>query len=278
LFRHLWEIVEESPRQAIADLRQAPVEFPKSATPLALFGPGDRLAVHPSARVEPFVLADTSGGPVVISAGAVVTSFTRIEGPCFVGPGTHLLGAKVKASTIGPHCRIGGEVESTVIQGYTNKAHDGFLGHAYVGEWVNLGAGTQCSDLRNDYGEVRVAVGGIPVRTGQTKVGCFLGDHTKTGIGTLLNTGSSVGAFCQLLPGGLLPRYLPSFASWWNGSLADRADVAALLSTSATVMRRRGREFTEIHASLYRSVFEQTAAQRRRVVRDAEVRRLRRTA
>jgi UDP-N-acetylglucosamine diphosphorylase/glucosamine-1-phosphate N-acetyltransferase len=278
LFRHLWEVVDQSPRQAVSDWEQAPIDYPPAPVPLALLGPGDRLAVSPTARVEPFVVADTSGGPVVIGPGAIVTSFTRLEGPCFVGAGTHVLGAKVRASTIGPHCRIGGEVECAVIQGYSNKAHDGFLGHAFVGEWVNVGAGTQCSDLRNDYGEVRVAVGGVPVRTGQTKVGCFLGDHTKTGIGTLLNTGTSVGAFCQLLPGGLLPRYLPSFASWWNGSLADRADVASLLSTAAKVMRRRGREFSEVHAALYRAVFEQTAAQRRRAVREAEIRRLRRSA
>jgi UDP-N-acetylglucosamine diphosphorylase/glucosamine-1-phosphate N-acetyltransferase len=278
LCRHLWEIVEESPRQAVVDWEQAPVEYPPAAAPVGLLGPGHRLAVSPTARVEPFVVADTTGGPVVIGAGAVVTSFTRLEGPCFIGAGTHLLGARVRASTIGPHCRIGGEVECAVIQGYSNKAHEGFLGHAYAGEWVNLGAGTQCSDLRNDYGEVRVVVGGVRVRTGQTKVGCFLGDHTKTAIGTLLNTGTSAGAFCQLLPGGLLPRYLPSFSSWWNGAITDRADVAALLSTAGTVMRRRGKELTGIHAALYRTVFEQTAAERRRTVREAEVRRLRRSA
>jgi UDP-N-acetylglucosamine diphosphorylase/glucosamine-1-phosphate N-acetyltransferase len=278
LFRYLWEIVEESPRRAVVDWEQAPVEYPPAATPLALLGPGHRLAVSPTARVEPFVVADTTGGPVVIGAGAVVTSFTRLEGPCFIGAGTHLLGARVRASTIGPHCRIGGEVECALIQGYSNKAHEGFLGHAYVGEWVNLGAGTQCSDLRNDYGEVRVVVGGARVRTGQTKIGCFLGDHAKTAIGTLLNTGTSAGVFCQLLPGGLLPRYLPSFSSWWNGAIADRADVAALLSTAGTVMRRRGRELTGVQAALYRAVFEQTAAERRRTVREAEVRRLRRSA
>jgi UDP-N-acetylglucosamine diphosphorylase/glucosamine-1-phosphate N-acetyltransferase len=278
MFRHLWEVMAHCPAQAVADWRLSPVEHPPAPVPLALTGPAHRLAVSPTARVEPFVAADTTQGPVVIGDGAVVTSFTRIEGPCFIGAGTHLLGARVRASTIGPHCRIGGEVEQTVIQGYSNKAHDGFLGHAFVGEWVNLGAGTQCSDLRNDYGEVRVAVGGVPVATGQTKVGCFLGDHTKTAIGTLLNTGTSAGAFCQLLPGGLLPRHVPSFSSWWNGSLADRADVSSLLGTAATVMRRRGREFTEAHAVLYRTVFEQTAAERRRTVREAGMRHLRRTA
>jgi hypothetical protein len=164
------------------------------------------------------------------------------------------------------------------VQGHSNKYHDGFLGHAYLGEWVNLGAGTHNSDLRNDYGEISVMVNGRLVRTGQTKVGCFLGDHTKTGIGALLNTGTSAGVFCHLLPGGLLPRSVPSFAAWWNETLSDRADIAALLRTAAEVMRRRQVMFTETHAALYRALFEQTAAKRRQAVRQAEMRLLRRSA
>src|SRR5205814_2016374 len=114
---------------------------------------------------------------------------------------------------------------------------------------VNLGAGTSNSDLRNDYGEVTVTVSGRPLATGMTKVGCFLGDHTKAGLGTLLNTGTSVGAFCHLLPsGGLLPRYFPPFTSWWNGTHAENADLPRLLATAATVMARRGATLTAAHA------------------------------
>src|SRR6185503_20580297 len=125
--------------------------------------------------------------------------------PCYVGPESWILGAKLRGGTVGPWCRVGGEVEASVVQGYSNKCHDGFLGHSYLGEWVNLGAGTQVSDLRHDYEAVTVPLGGERVNTGLTKVGCFIGDHTKTGLNTLINTGSVVGAFCQLLPtGGLL--------------------------------------------------------------------------
>jgi UDP-N-acetylglucosamine diphosphorylase/glucosamine-1-phosphate N-acetyltransferase len=278
LFRHLWEIVDQNAAQTVSDWKQRPVEYPPSAAPVALSGPGHRLSVSPSARVEPFVFADTTAGPVVIGPGAVVTSFTRLEGPCVIGAGTHLQGARIRASTIGLHCRIGGEMECAIVQGFSNKAHDGFLGHSYVGEWVNLGAGTQCSDLRNDYGEVRVGVGGGLVGTGLTKVGCFLGDHTKTAIGTLLNTGTSAGTFCQLLPGGLLPRSIPSFVSCSSQALIERTDTGALLATAATVMRRRGREFTAAHAALYRTLFERTAAERHRSATDAGVRHLRRSA
>src|SRR5262249_20302252 len=166
---------------------------------------------------------------------------------------------------------IGGEVEASIVQGHSNKYHDGFLGHAYVGEWVNLGAGTSNSDLRNDYGEVSVAVNGRQVATGRSKVGCFLGDHTKAGLGTLLNTGTAAGVFCNLLPtGGLLPRQVPSFASVWNGALVETGDIDSLLRTADRVMRRRGQALTEAHRALYRTLFEQTAAARRQTIRDAE--------
>src|SRR5262249_705025 len=150
---------------------------------------------------------------------------------CYVGPRTHILGAKIrKGTTLGPNCRIGGEVEASIIQGNTNKYHDGFLGHSYVGEWVNLGAGTQTSDLRNDYADVHVTVAGERVATGLNKVGCFIGDHTKTGLGVLLNTGTTVGVFCNLLPAGrLLPKCIPSFCSCWKGALRETSELARLI-------------------------------------------------
>ena len=159
------------------------------------------------------VVADTTGGPVVIGEGAVVTAFTRLEGPCAIGADTHLLGAKVRGgTTIGPHCRVGGEVECSVVLGYANKYHDGFLGHSYVGEWVNLAAGTSTGDLRCDYRPVRVPVDGAEVSTGRTKVGSVIGDHAKTGLGVLLNCGTALGCFAQVLPTGTLaPRAVPSF-------------------------------------------------------------------
>src|SRR5262245_45566235 len=200
--RYLWDLVDVNAREIERDAWLSGPERPRRTDNLpAVVGPADRLVIDPSARVDPMVVADTTGGVVVIDRDAVVTAFTRLEGPCYVGPGTQLLGAKVRAGTsLGPQCRVGGEVESSIVLGWSNKYHDGFLGHAYVGAWVNLGAGTSNSDLRNDYGSVRVIVRGAEVDSGRVKVGCYLGDHTKTGLGALLNTGTNVGAFCNLLP------------------------------------------------------------------------------
>ena len=281
MFSRLWEIVAHNGDQIIADDEAADRKAdgaPPSILP-AVVGPRKRLRVHHSARIDPFVVADLSGGPVVIGPGAIVTAFTRLEGPCVVGPRTQVRGAQIRAgTTLGPDCRIGGEVEASIIHGRSNKAHDGFLGHAYLGEWVNLGAGTHNSDLRNDYGEPSVFLNGRLAHTGLTKVGCFLGDHTKTAIGVLLNTGTSAGAFCNLLPGGLLPRRLPSFVRCQDGCLLNNDDLDSLLYAAAKVMARRGRELTPAHAALYQAVHEQTAADRRAAQLDAERRALRRSA
>ncbi len=277
---HLWDLVQWNGRQIGLDASEAvPPEQPLPAT-LAVVGPRVRVFLDPCARLDPLVVLDTTGGPVIIERDALVTAFSRLEGPCVIGAGSHVLGAKIRAgTTLGPHCRIGGEIEASIVQGYTNKCHDGFLGHSYLGEWVNFGAGTCNSDLRNDYGEVSVVVDGVPVPTGQRKVGCFVGDHTKTGLNVVLNTGTSIGAFCNVLPSGDYPaKYLPSFSNWWRSSLADNADVAKLLTTASTVMGRRGCSLTTVHSSLYRNLYEQSGTERRRAAREAEQRRLRRSA
>jgi UDP-N-acetylglucosamine diphosphorylase/glucosamine-1-phosphate N-acetyltransferase len=282
---YLWELVDANAEQLTLDFHWHLVQHggtQPGAAPagLTVHGPADRLWVDPTAQVEPMVLIDTTRGPVIIQREAVITAFTRIEGPCSIGPGTHVVGAKIRAgTTLGSHCRIGGEVEASIVQGYSNKYHDGFLGHSYVGEWVNLGAGTSNSDLRNDYGEVTVTVAGQARPTGLTKVGCFLGDHTKSGLGTLLNTGTNASIFCNLLPDGrLLPRYVPSFCSWWKGELRPQADFAALLATAAKVMQRRGCKLTEVHAALYRRLWDQTAGERNHILAEARARRLRQSA
>jgi UDP-N-acetylglucosamine diphosphorylase/glucosamine-1-phosphate N-acetyltransferase len=234
------------------------------------------LFVDPTATIEPAVVADTTQGPVAIAREARVQAFTRLEGPCYIGPGSWAVGANIRGSTIGPMCRIGGEVEASIIQGFTNKYHDGFLGHSYLGEWVNLAAGTQVSDLRNDYGRVSVTINDAKIDTQLTKVGAFIGDHSKTGLSALLNTGTVVGVFCNLLPtGALLPRTIPSFCRYYHGQIQARSDWREMLTTAAKVMQRRGQELTSAHTSLINALFDETAPQRKHVLREGDPRRWR---
>jgi UDP-N-acetylglucosamine diphosphorylase/glucosamine-1-phosphate N-acetyltransferase len=279
LIRYPWELVEHNAAALAQDgahwaATRASVSVPAGVT---VIGRPELVYLDPEARVEPQVVIDTTQGPVMIDHDAVVQAFSRIDGPCYVGPHTQLLAARVKNASFGPECRIGGEVESTIVQGYSNKAHEGFLGHSYVGEWVNLGAGTFTSDLRTDYAPVHMTVGNGTVNTGLIKVGTFFGDHVKTSIGTLLNTGSTVGPFALLLTSGtLLPRVIPAFCRFGHGRLNERTDLGQMFETAATVMGRRGREWTEASADVYLDLYERTAAERHQSLREGEQRRLRR--
>jgi UDP-N-acetylglucosamine diphosphorylase/glucosamine-1-phosphate N-acetyltransferase len=278
--RYLWDLVEHNPQALGADLEWFRARAQATPPPggIGVIGPEDALAVHTEAVVEPFVVVDTRGGPVMIDHGAVIHSFSRLEGPCYVGPESSILGAKLRGGTIGPRCKVGGEVEACILLGNSNKYHDGFLGHSYLGEWVNVAAGTQVSDLRNDYGPVQVTVNGERVATGLTKVGSFLGDHTKTGLAALLNTGTVAGVFCNLLPsGGLLPQVVPSFCTCGMGQLQERWDLKGLFTTAATVLRRRGRALTEATRDMLFTLYEETAGYRQKVIRDSELKRLRRS-
>lgn len=234
-------------------------------------GPAGRLLIDHTAKVEPMVFFDTTNGPVMIDRGAVVKGFSRLEGPCYVGPHTHIQAGHVVGASIGPKCRIGGEVENSIIQGHSNKAHDGFLGHSYLGEWVNLGAGTQTSDLRNDYSRVKVTVSGQKVETGLLKVGSFIGDHTKASIGTLLNAGSVCGPFAMLVAsGGLLPRTIPAYTLVKGGHISERSDLREMFATARTMMGRRQEEWTEAHAEFFLDLYERTAGERFRLARESE--------
>jgi UDP-N-acetylglucosamine diphosphorylase/glucosamine-1-phosphate N-acetyltransferase len=243
---------------------------------LAIVGPAELLLVAPDARLEPFVTFDTTRGPILLDQGAVVQSFSRLEGPCYLGTSTQIFGGKIRGGSIGPECRVGGEFETSVMQGYSNKYHDGFLGHSYIGAWVNFGAGTQVSDLRNDYGPVTLTIAGRKVPTGQVKAGSFIGDHTRTSISTLLNTGTVVGPFSQLLTSGsLLPRLLPAFCKYGHGRVQERTDLSQMLATAAKVLERRGRQWTAVDAELFFHLYEQTSAERRQLIRESEQSRMR---
>jgi UDP-N-acetylglucosamine diphosphorylase/glucosamine-1-phosphate N-acetyltransferase len=261
-----WELVEHNPAQIVADFSNCPNE--RGWTPpnpqLALVGPPESVAVDRTAQIDPFVVLDSTRGPISIEAGATIESFTRVEGPCHIRTGAKLVRASIRGgTTIGPVCRVGSEVEKSILHGYVNKYHEGFLGHSYVCPWVNLGALSTTSDLKNDYSAVRVPLEGKSIDTGLVKVGCFIGDHTKTGLGSLFNTGSSIGVMCMILPGGeLLPRHIPSFTAVWHGELADAMPIERSLAAARAAMNRRNCELTSAQERLLRHLYDTTQTER----------------
>jgi len=194
------------------------------------------IASH-DAVVEPGVVFDVRGGPVVLESGAEVRAGTRLEGPLWVGANAHVLGGSVRVTAIGPRCNVRGEVSNCVFLGYANKAHDGFVGHSVIGRWANLGAGTITSNLKNTYGRVRLDVAGTPLETGLQLLGSLIGDHAKTAIGTLLATGTVVGTGANVFEAVRPPKYVPPFA--WGATGGARMSRDGFLSIAERVLPRR---------------------------------------
>jgi UDP-N-acetylglucosamine diphosphorylase/glucosamine-1-phosphate N-acetyltransferase len=216
-----------------ADFRAAPsTGVPEGS--IVLGDPANVICLR--AAVEPGVVFDVRNGAVVIEEGAEVRSGTRLEGPVYVGGGTRVLGGFIRGSVFGPECRVRGEIASTVFLGYGNKAHDGFVGHSVVGHWVNLGAGTTTSNLKNTYGPVRLEVGGARIETGRSNLGTLFGDHAKTAIGTLLATGTVVGAGANVFGAPTPPKHVPAFA--W-GCAGERVSEEGFLTVARRVLARR---------------------------------------
>jgi UDP-N-acetylglucosamine diphosphorylase/glucosamine-1-phosphate N-acetyltransferase len=223
----------------------------------------EKVYVGKDAQIDGHVVLDARNGPIFISDGVRIQAHTRLEGPCYVGRDSVLVGGKIREGTgIGPVCRIGGELEKSIFLGYSNKYHEGFLGHSYVGEWVNLGALTTNSDLKNNYGSIKVMVDGSLIDTGLAKVGAFLGDHVKTGIGTLLNTGISIGFSSNLFGGGMInQRQIPAFF-WGSTETEEEYKLDKAIQTAQAVMKRRKKELSKEEADLFKKIFQLTEKER----------------
>ncbi len=266
-WNYTWDLILANPEQLAKDFASAGRSGNEGHVeePSAVRGSRGDVYIGKGAVIHPMVVIDAEHGPVYIDDGAEIHPFTRIEGPCYVGKKSILLGAKCReGNSIGPMCRIGGEVEESIIQGYSNKYHDGFLGHAYVGEWVNLGALTTNSDLKNDYSDVSVMLDGKrAIDTGSRKVGSLIGDHTKTSIGTLFNTGSYVGAMTLIAGTGKpLPKFIPSFAWFLEGVVTKGFGKGKLFDTARTAMGRRDCEWTPALEAMWEEIFKITAEPR----------------
>jgi UDP-N-acetylglucosamine diphosphorylase/glucosamine-1-phosphate N-acetyltransferase len=204
------------------------------------------------ALVEPGVVFDVRGGVVVLEEGVEVRHGTRLEGPLYAAPHTRILGGFIRGSVFGPRCVVRGEIAASIFTGYDNKAHDGFVGHSVLGHWVNLGAGTTTSNLKNTYGNIRLSVGRAAIETGRSNLGSLIGDHVKTAIGTMLPSGTVVGAGASIFGASPVPKYIPPFA--WGTGGDQLVDEDGFLRVASRVMPRRKVAFTDaVRESLRRT-------------------------
>src|SRR5688572_9034223 len=237
----VWDLINHLPAMLAPDI--ASLARPAHAAQrdgILRSGPHD-VYVEPGAEIEKQVYFDCTAGPVLVRRGAHVQAFTRIVGPCVIGIESQVGGDKIAGCSIGDVCKVHGEVSTSVFLGHANKGHDGFLGHSVLGRWVNLGAGTITSNLKNTYGPVRLTVNGKNIDTGLRNLGSLVGDHAKTAIGTLLGTGTVIGAGANVFDVVRPPKHVPPFA-WGVGPAADRQERMTregFVEVAARVLPRR---------------------------------------
>lgn len=214
-------------------------------------------------EVKPGVVLDASTGPIFIENNVTIFPNAVIQGPVYIGESS-----KIKSCatiypnvSIGKVCKVGGEVEDSIIHSHTNKQHSGFLGHSYLGSWVNIGADTNNSDLQNNYGTIKVQVNGKHIDSGKQFVGLMMGDHSKTAINTMFNTGTVVGFSSNVFGAGFPPKYIPSFG--WGGSESMKEyKLSKAVETAKAVFARRNKNFSKEDEDLFETIFNITSEDR----------------
>lgn len=259
LYRHLTDIVHDNARLITHDFQTIFYDadnFFEIETGVSVLNPYN-VWLAEGVSLAPNVVLDASGGPIVIDSEAKVMANSVIQGPAYIGKKSIIkIGAKIYAGTsIGPVCKIGGEIENSIFQAYSNKQHDGFLGHAYLGEWINLGADTNNSDLKNTYKNVETYdyLSQEEIDSGSQFMGCVLGDHVKTGINTSLNTGLVVGLGSSIYGSQLFRGFVPDF-SWGEAESLTKYRFPAFCNTVAIVKQRRGLSLSETEKELLRHI------------------------
>jgi len=219
--------------------------------------------IEKNVDIKPGVVLDASTGPIFISNNATIFPNAVVQGPFYIGESS-----KIKSCatiypnvSIGSVCKVGGELEDTIIHPFTNKQHSGFLGHSYLGSWINLGADTNNSDLQNNYGSIKVQVNGKHIDSGKQFVGLMMGDHSKTAINTMFNTGTVVGFSSNVFGAGFPPKYIASFG-WGGNESMKEYKLAKAIETAKAVFTRRDKDFSIDDEKLFEYVFNITKEDR----------------
>jgi len=268
LITYPWDLVHNNGKELIADTELLRLKSANLRTGQMIIGVNMTnkrdIFVGRNAVIKPGVLIDAEEGPVVIDDGVRILGNAVVMGPAYIGKESIIkAGAKIYGgTTIGSHCKIGGEVEASVFHAYSNKQHEGFIGHSYICEWVNLGADTNNSDLKNNYGNVKVLINGHNIDSGNMFAGLFMGDHSKSGINTMFNTGTVVGVSSNIFGPGFPSKSIPSFA-WGGSSGFAEYNIDKAVETARAVMKRRKVEMTSKYEEQFRKLFAETAHERK---------------
>jgi UDP-N-acetylglucosamine diphosphorylase/glucosamine-1-phosphate N-acetyltransferase len=257
--REVWDLVGQLEAQLMEDIPLLGAELSGATIDNATVIGRHRVFLETGANVDPFVVFDSSHGPILIRRGATVAPFTKIFGPTYIGEHTQIVGDAIRGCSIGDVCKVRGEISATILLGHSNKGHTGFVGNSYLGRWVNLGAGTITSNLKNTYGPIALWTPTGVRDTGLQFLGALMGDHAKLGIGSLVNTGTVIGAGANVFGANVTPKYIPPFA-WGEAEPWDRIEFDKFCEIAERVMERRNMVFDETAKNLLASAYFRSAA------------------
>lgn len=264
--RHVWDIFSKNHQAIETDFELITHGRVSAPIPKSVFTVNpSQIFVEEGARLYNGSL-NAADGPIYIGKNAEIMENCSVRGPFSLGDyATLKMGAKIYTGTsIGPHCKVGGEVSNSVLFGYSNKGHDGFLGNSVLGEWCNIGADSNNSNLKNNYAEVRLwnYETGRFAHAGLQFCGLMMGDHSKCGINTMFNTGTVVGVSANIFGAGFPRNFIPSFT--WGGSQGTMTyKTQKAFEVAKVVMKRRGIDFSEVDQNILEEVFELTSEYRR---------------
>jgi UDP-N-acetylglucosamine diphosphorylase/glucosamine-1-phosphate N-acetyltransferase len=257
VIRYPWDLVRHNHEQLEADFARIEPRREGRVDPGAVLLNERQIHIAPGARVMPCAVLNAENGSIYVGRDVTISPNCSLEGPCSIGSGSLVQPCSVLrgGTTIGPVCKVGGEIEESIIWGYSNKQHDGFLGHAVLGQWINLAADSVNSDLKNTYGTVRVRLNGREIDTGERFLGLTMGDHSKCGINAKFATGTIVGFACNIVTSKFPPKFIRSF-SWLSDEGYELHDPRRAVAVAERVMARRQRRLTEAQVRLFGRIYE----------------------
>lgn len=252
VIRYPWDIIGNLHRLLESDWRPVDAAIETEVDTRLTLENSDRIHIGERTQIHPTAVLNATEGSIYISHDVRIGAYAVIEGPAYIGPGSHIHPSTWLhgGNAIGPVCKVAGELCGCVLSGYANKQHAGYLGHAYVGSWANIGAGATNSDLKNTYGRIRVPVNGVEVDTGQQFFGAILGDHAKIGINGTIPTGAVIGLAATISATRMLPKYIPSF-SWVTEERVGAGDPLRMLDAASAAMARRNVDMTDDEVELF---------------------------
>lgn len=262
LIRYPWDIINENSNEIKREFSIYCAKKSINSIDIDIKGDKKLVFIGKGVEAEKNIVFDVRNGPIYIGDNTDIRAFSRIAGPTYIGKNCLIKSGRIQECSIGNVCKIGGEIEESIFHGYSNKQHYGFVGHSYLGEWVNLGAGTSNSDLKDTYGTIKYKISGKILDSGQQFFGCVIGDNAKSSIGTMIYTGKKIGFAAHIH--GTISEDVPSFCMWAKsiGSEPSELFFDSAITTYSRAAERRGVILTKEYEEMMKKIFELTKDER----------------